>query len=170
MRKSPEHFEEKAKKTKENEKLRAERYVEKNREHVKAYQRSYKKANREKRNEKTRLKYKTDPSYRLKTNCRNRISAFLKSKKGSVKSADLIGCTLEELKQYIGSMFKPGMNWENYGSVWHVDHIMPIASFELSDIEQIKRCFHYTNLQPLFAVDNLKKNKTIPQSHQYILL
>lgn len=170
-RKSPEHFEEKAKKTKENERLRAKRYAEKNREHRKEYQRAYKKANREKLNEKNRLKYRTDPDYRLKINCRNRIGSFLKStKKGSIKSADLIGCTPEELKQYLGSMFKPGMNWENYGRVWHVDHIMPIASFKLSEIKQIKRCFHYTNLQPLFAIENLKKNKTIPQLHQYILL
>lgn len=58
------------------------------------------------------------------------------------------------------------MNWSNYGRTgWHIDHIIPIASFDFSKKENIEKCFHYSNLQPLWAVDNIRKsNKLIPAS------
>jgi len=69
-----------------------------------------------------------------------------------------LGCSVEELKSWLESQFKPGMSWDNYGfRVWHIDHIRPCASFDLSDIEQQKQCFHYTNLQPLWARENIQK-------------
>ena len=59
---------------------------------------------------------------------------------------------------HLEAQFKPGMTWDNYGlKGWHVDHIRPCASFDLRDPEQQRRCFHYTNLQPLWAEENLKK-------------
>lgn len=71
----------------------------------------------------------------------------------------LIGCSIEQLKQHLEKQFKLGMSWFNYGK-WHVDHIKPCASFDLTDIEQQKQCFNYTNLQPLWAEENLVKGKT----------
>ena len=65
---------------------------------------------------------------------------------------------MKELKIYLESLFQEGMTWDNYNFYgWHIDHIIPIASFDLSDPEQQKKCFHYTNLQPLWASDNLQK-------------
>ena len=67
----------------------------------------------------------------------------------------MIGCSILELKQYLELKFKKGMTWDNYSFYgWHVDHIKPCASFDLTDIEQQKECFHYTNLQPLWCNDN----------------
>ena len=69
----------------------------------------------------------------------------------------LIDCTIEALKHWLSYQFAPGMTWDNYGE-WHIDHVRPCASFDLTDPEQQKQCFHWTNLQPLWAEDNLKKS------------
>ena len=72
----------------------------------------------------------------------------------------MLGCSIEFFMEYIEKQFKSGMTWQNYGA-WHVDHVRPCASFDLTDHEQQKICFHYSNLQPLWAVDNLKKGAKI---------
>lgn len=68
----------------------------------------------------------------------------------------LLGCTGEEFKHHLESKFQPGMSWENM-SGWHIDHIRPCVSFDLTDLEEQKRCFHFSNLQPLWALENQKK-------------
>ena len=68
----------------------------------------------------------------------------------------LLGCSSEFLRQHLERQFKPGMSWENHGQ-WHLDHIKPCASFDLSKPEQQRICFNYKNLQPLWAIDNMKK-------------
>ena len=71
-----------------------------------------------------------------------------------------LGCSIEEFKAYIESLFQPGMTWGNWGkgnNKWHIDHIRPISSFDLSDRDQLKKACHYSNLQPLWEVDNLIK-------------
>ena len=76
----------------------------------------------------------------------------------------------EELKHYIEAMFLPGMNWQNYGQKdgWQIDHIRPCASFDMNDPRQQRQCFHYTNLQPLWARDNNKKNSLyVGRRHYY---
>lgn len=81
--------------------------------------------------------------------------------KKATKTFELLGCTSKQLKQYLESQFQEGMTWENYGygdDKWYIDHIIPCASFDLSNLEQQKICFHYTNLQPLWQFDNLKKS------------
>jgi len=69
---------------------------------------------------------------------------------------DLLGCTVEELRAHLEKQFKRGMSWSNYGR-WHIDHIRPCASFDLTDPEQQRICFHYSNLQPLWAEENMRK-------------
>ena len=82
----------------------------------------------------------------------------------NVKAAatlELLGCTPEHLRAYLEAQFEPGMSWENYGrDGWHVDHIRPCASFDLTDPAQQRECFHFANLQPLWAADNLAKRDT----------
>ena len=71
----------------------------------------------------------------------------------------LLGCTVQEFKRKLEDQFQSGMNWNNYGK-WHIDHIRPIAMFDLTDFEQQRQCFHFSNFQPLWAKDNLRKRKT----------
>jgi hypothetical protein len=102
-------------------------------------------------------KLKTDPMYRLKFNLRVRITMAFKLKKATKckKSEELLGCSIKLAKEHLESKFLPTMTWENYGKYWHIDHIVPCASFDLSIEEEQKKCFHYTNLQPLFAVTQI---------------
>lgn len=102
-----------------------------------------------------------DPAYKLKLAIRTRISMFLKDKKvgSSIKS---LGCTLEELVVYMESKFSEGMNWDNYGKMgWHIDHIIPLSSFDLTNEKEFNKACHYTNLQPLWWYDNLRKGNKI---------
>lgn len=83
------------------------------------------------------------------------------SRKGARKSdttIKLLGCSYAEFIPHFEKQFKPGMTWENRGLLgWHIDHIRPCANFDLTDPEQQRICFHFTNLQPLWAADNLRK-------------
>lgn len=119
-------------------------------------------------------KLHTDKILRIKNNLRSRIIQSLKGAKKSLRTLELTGCSLKELKIYIESKFTDGMSWENHGfhdkenymSGWQIDHIRPCASFDLTDLEQQKQCFHYTNLQPLWAIDNLTKGDKYEQKEQ----
>lgn len=104
---------------------------------------------------------KVDIVFKLKNRYRSSISTNLRRflKKKSYTTTHLLGCSIEDLKQHLESQFTEGMSWENYGkNGWHIDHIKPCASFDLTDLEQQRICFHYTNLQPLWAKDNLEKS------------
>lgn len=120
----------------------------------------YREKNRDKINQRRREKRKSNINFRLRTIVSNRIRmALVRGSKNST-SYDLVGCSWENLKLYLEKQFLDGMTWDNYGK-WHIDHIKPCCSFDLTDIEQQKLCFHYTNLQPLWAIDNLKKSGRI---------
>ena len=106
-------------------------------------------------------KYNSDPLFRLNHNIRCRIREFLTSKKINKKNktSEIVGCGQIELKTFIEEKFKQDMTWENYGE-WHIDHIIPLSSAN-NEIEILKLC-HFTNLQPLWKDENLKKgNKTL---------
>ncbi|MBS0328236.1 MAG: hypothetical protein JSR30_00155 [Proteobacteria bacterium] len=98
------------------------------------------------------------PQYRVKDSLRRRLRDLIKYGRlyNGARSHALIGCTTRKLVEYLESLFLPGMNWENYGD-WHVDHKRPIASFDLGDEHQARACFHYTNLQPMWADANHAK-------------
>lgn len=104
-----------------------------------------------------RERRKIDSNFRLIESLRGRVLAALGGKSKAARTLKLIGCTIPEWKQWLEFQFVPGMTWENYGPVWHVDHIRPCASFDFTDPEQQKECFHFANTQPLFAIDNLRK-------------
>lgn len=137
-------------------------YNEKNREKRLAYDRAYYQANKEKRkaysaayNKKRRAE---DPVYKMIWNTRRRINLGLKGECKSAPTEELIGCSFEEYRSHIESQWEEGMNWDNYGlHGWHIDHIIPISSFDLSDPEEQKKAFGYKNTQPMWAKDNLSK-------------
>lgn len=106
-----------------------------------------------------RTRRRVDEGYRLRHNLSTRLwrAARRDGVRKSNRTAALIGCSIDELRACLEKQFKPGMSWENYGPVWHVDHIKPCVSFDLTKPEQQRECFHFSNLQPLFAEDNLKK-------------
>lgn len=114
-----------------------------------------------------REKCKSDPSWRVRKNLSKRMYEIMAGLQISKDSSVMkfIGCTLDELRRHIERQFKRGMTWQNYGTKWHVDHILPCASFDHTDKKQVAICWHWTNLRPLFAKENIaKKDKiTIPQ-------
>jgi hypothetical protein len=102
---------------------------------------------------------RSDPQYRAAQACRTRL---LKALRGvGVKAGvtlSLVGCSAAALRAHLESLWMEGMSWDNHTiSGWHIDHIRPLASFDLSDPEQQRVAFHYTNLRPLWATDNLRK-------------
>jgi hypothetical protein len=105
-------------------------------------------------------RYAADPTYALLHCVRTRLQAALRAQsvKKTHRYAKLLGCFAHELKAHIEGQFVEGMSWENRGE-WHVDHIRPCATFDLSDPAQMTECFHYTNLRPLWAKDNMSRPK-----------
>lgn len=101
------------------------------------------------------IRYKSDLSYRLRRVIGSRVHMALKGKQ-IFSSINLLGCSIFNLRKHLEFMFRPGMSWSNYGE-WHIDHIRPCANFDLTKPKQQKECFHYTNLQPLWASENLSK-------------
>jgi len=86
----------------------------------------------------------------------------LKENKKIDSAIKLLGCSREDLIKHIESQFVEGMSWDNWSvNGWHIDHIRPVSSFDLSDPLQVEKCFHYTNLQPLWAKDNLSKSNKL---------
>jgi hypothetical protein len=142
-------------------KKRSEKYLA-NHEENKRKAREKRNANKEIRNKKHKERYKTDIQYKLSNLIRVRIYSAIKQSQARKceKVEYLIGCSLAVLKSHLEAQFEPGMNWNNntqYG--WHIDHIIPICTFDLQDTEQQKTCFHYSNLRPLWAIDNLSRPK-----------
>lgn len=100
----------------------------------------------------------SDPKRKFAHRLRVRLSKFYRGR--NVGGAlGLTGLTRDALFQHLTSQLKPGMTVENYGKVWHIDHIVPCAAFNLEDINEVRRCFHYTNLRPEFAKANMSKGK-----------
>jgi hypothetical protein len=86
------------------------------------------------------------------------MRSALKNGAKAFHTFELIGCTIEQLKQQFELQFKPGMSWKNHSrNGWHIGHIRDCCSFDLTDPEQQRQCFHYTNLEPQWAGDNLSK-------------
>jgi hypothetical protein len=103
---------------------------------------------------------KSDPGFRLLGNLRRRLNLALRNASATKDATTLamVGCSVSFLMQWLESKFQPGMTWSNYGPKgWHVDHKIPCSKFDLTQPEQRKVCFHYTNLQPLWSTDNQRK-------------
>lgn len=147
---------------------RNQQSAKKNRAKNSARERAWRKQNKEKVRA-YNLKYVTkkrqsDVSFRLQMIVRARIHAVLTRTGGRKRDPTLrfVGCTGNQLKSWIENQFSDGMTWDNYGhSGWHIDHIIPLAKFDLTDPVQQVAAFHYTNLRPLWAFDNLRKSDKV---------
>lgn len=101
---------------------------------------------------------KKNPFAAIMHSCRVRLNFVLAGRTKPATTAELVGCTREELLAHIERQFQPGMTWENRGRTgWHVDHIRPVSSFDPDDPDAIRAATHYTNLQPLWYSQNLRK-------------
>lgn len=184
---NPNHWKEIAQRYPENPevvKLRRKKWVESKPEYSKnRYHRNKKEIpdflehkaelNRESyyRNRKTRIaaqmrmkreRLKNDIGFRITWTVRGRLHRALKGKIKAHTMVEMLGCTPSQLKEYLESKFTEGMSWENHGTHgWHVDHIRPLSSFDLTDPQQQLIATHHTNLQPLWAKDNLSKSNKI---------
>ena len=139
----------------EYDKKRNREYYYKNRNKMIKNASNYAKNNRLKINKRIRDKMKRDPIYKLKLTLQSRTSASL-IKYSSSEFEKFLGCSLAKARKYLESQFKPGMSWSNHGK-WHIDHIRPVSSFDLSIDKNIYECFNFKNLQPLWAKENLSK-------------
>lgn len=109
---------------------------------------------------------KEETDFRIRINLSTRINGALRGKRKSKFTLELVGCSISELRIQFESQFQEGMSWDNYGK-WHVDHIKPCILFDLTDPVQQKECFHYSNLQPLWAVDNMQKGSLWQGTRRY---
>ena len=131
----------------------------------------YKRYRQTKKRKKVYIKYlNSKPEVKIAKNLRRRLNKILIQQKTFKKdnTFSLVGCTVDKLKSHLESQFKDGMSWFNYGvSGWHMDHITPCSKFDLSKLEEQKKCFHFTNLQPLWALDNIKKSNKLNYERRY---
>jgi hypothetical protein len=151
-------------KMKEEKRLRRNMKRQSNIEQVREYHRDWRKRNKEKSAEYQKKYIASKENIRFASRLRTLVYVALKAQWASKYSStvNLIGCSIEQLQSHLASKFQPGMSWANHGhNGWHIDHIIPCSLFDLTDCEQQKKCFHYTNLQPLWAIDNLKKSNKI---------
>jgi len=131
-------------------------YKEANREAITKRDSNYKKTHRAEINANKRRRTMHDTNFRLVNNLRRRIGNALNGRSKAAPTLELLGCTVDQCHAHLEKQFVDGMSWSNREE-WHIDHIRPIASFRLEDPDQQRICFHYTNLQPLWARDNLVK-------------
>lgn len=126
------------------------------------YMRAYSKANKDRilssKAAWARRERETNENFRVLGRLRTRLTCALKSTgtRKCAKTTDMLGCSIQFLRGWLEALFTLGMNWQNIGE-WHIDHRIPCAEFDLRDPEQQKQCFRYTNLQPLWSLDNLSK-------------
>lgn len=127
-----------------------------NRDRILARQAKYRKSHKDQILARKMIKYHTDANFRVKETLRSRICAALKGVNKSAATMRLLGCTWQEFMHYMEKQFVADMSWENYGK-WHIDHIKPCKSFDLTKESEQYECFNYSNLQPLWAEENLSK-------------
>lgn len=146
----------------EKQKESKSNHYKKNTEKIKQRSKIYKSIHRKRMREKL---FKTRPMQKVLHYYRSRLNLALKGKVKCNNTIALVGCSLNELKLFLSKKFTTGMSFDNYGK-WHIDHIIPCSKFDFNKVEDQKICFHYTNLQPLWAIDNILKSDKNPINYQ----
>lgn len=155
-----EEIKEKSKEFRDNNKEYFRLYRVSHKEHRKDYNKRFVGTHRDYMAKYQREKRKTDILFKLRVNLRARLNRAINRNTKVGSTVKDLGCSILELKFYLEDRFKEGMTWKNYGD-WHIDHIIPLASFDLTDREQFLKACHYSNLQPLWASENISKGKRV---------
>jgi len=145
------------KKNSEQIKIKRKKYYEDNKTYISVQSKEYRGKIKDVLREKRKIKYMNNHLHRLKCIVRRRINLYLKKK--SKTSKEIIGCTYNELVFFLQEKFTEGMSWDLVGKEIHIDHIIPLSS--ATSEEEIYKLCHYTNLQPLWAEDNLRKSNKL---------
>ncbi len=156
------------KKHKEKISEKRKQYCEKNREKIAERERRYCKKNKEKiakqKNRYEQNKRKHDVNYKLSCNLRTRLVGAIKNNQKAGSAVKDLGCAVAELKKHLEAKFQEGMSWDNWTTDgWHIDHIIPLSKFDLTNRKEFLEACHFTNLQPLWAVDNFKKSNNFQE-------
>jgi hypothetical protein len=126
-------------------------YISKNKDWWRKYEREYRYSRRQE-----------DMFFKIKGNLSSRLSDLIQNRGLGERTVELLGCDKDTFLNHLKSQFTEGMTWENYGlKGWHVDHIIPISSYDLTNEDEVKKACHYSNLQPLWWQDNLEKGNKI---------
>lgn len=137
-------------------------YREKKREHLTKYHKTWRYRNIERINERRKIVYKRNmenPEFRILQSCRSRINNIVITKTN--RTIKLMGCSSNFLRAWLEFQFTSSMSWENYGAYWHIEHVFPCASFDLTSKDEQYKCFNWTNLKPLEAIRNCSKGKKV---------
>lgn len=150
-------------------KIEKAEYYQKNKKKIREKMAIYYKENKHLWNEYQTRRRLTDPHFRIMQNLRNNLSSKLRSSnvRKTSKTIDILGCCIEDFIYHLESLWSENMSWDNYGvykigqqMTWHIDHIKPCDSFDLTDEAQQRECFHYENMQPMWAVENIIKSNS----------
>ncbi len=129
-----------------------------------AYNKKYREENKQRLNSLRKERYHNDIQFRLRSLLRGRLRHALHRNSKKLSALSLLGCSIKDFRAYLESRFKSGMTWENFGfghDKWNLDHIIPCDKFDLQNESEQKICFHYSNIQPLWQIDNFKKGKKV---------
>lgn len=164
---------------KEEIRIRQKKYGEEHKEEIRKQQKKYREEHKEemdkakrkyyqdhkeeiriRQTERHKTRLKTDIQYKLAYRLRSRLCGALKKQQKAGSAVRDLGCSTKYLKKYLEIQFVPGMSWDNWGckeNDWSIDHIKPLSSFDLTDREQFLEACHYTNLQPMWHIENIRK-------------
>lgn len=152
----------------EQETARIRSWRQKNKERVSLRRKQIRKENPEKINARRNYLRQNDIQYALKDALRLRVYLAIKQGKKAGSAVRDLGCPIPELKEHIEKQWQKGMSWDNWTTDgWHIDHIKPLSKFDLTNQEQFLEANNYTNLQPMWAIDNIKKSNKQPVTTQY---
>lgn len=102
--------------------------------------------------------WKNNTQYKITQTLRDRLYKAIKHEWKRESAIEILGCSIEEFKFHLEKQFFPEMSWENHGEIWEIDHIAGCANFNMECLEEQKKCFHYTNMQPLFKTSDIAKS------------
>jgi hypothetical protein len=161
---------------KEEFSLTSKIYKDKNKDKLSQYHKEYRDSHKEERRvyeknnrisinitagEYRKKRMQEDPQFKLACNLRSKLSAAIRGHKKFDSAINILGMSINDFKSFLESKFQPGMTWDNYGvgyGKWHDDHIIPIAYFDFGQKDQVRQCFHYTNMRPMWGSPNISKN------------
>jgi len=148
--------------TANKDKLRKQhkKYRLENKDKLTAYRTENKDKLRAYNNNYVTTRMKLDPQYKLAFTLRSRLRSAIRFNYKAGSAVRDLGCSVEEFKTYIEDQFQEGMSWENHGE-WHLDHIIPLSAFDLTNRDEFLIACHFTNYQPLWATDNIRKGSKI---------